>query len=260
MTGPRILLPDVEVAFKLGYFYNQWNTNIPAHRIKQDSFLISAAWKWYGQKTIHSVSVLDDPTAFKTDFKNDRVVANALYEAYEEADAVVYFNGINFDDREINTALIRNRIPPKKTVVKIDPYKIARSHFRFSGGNSLKNLCVQLKLKSKKADIDDETWIAAAEGCPVAIKKVVSYNRHDIEPMSEAWDLLKPYAPAALNMNHFVKDSNGLPVHVCPSCGSANFTKRGKQYNKVMVKQTYHCQDCGHRFVQKKSVGSADMR
>lgn len=260
MKGPKILLPDVEVSLKLGYFYDQWKTNIPAHRIKQDSFLISAAWKWYGQKTVHAVSVLSDKEQFKKDHTNDRVVVKALYDAFEEADAVVYYNGVRFDQKEFNVALARHGIGPAKNVIQIDPYQIARQYFRFSGGNSLDNLCKQLKLGVCKDKIADETWIAAAEGNRRAIQEVVRYNKNDIVPMELAWDKLKAFAPAKLNMNHFVKDSNGLPVDVCPSCGSPEFVRDGMHYTKVTAKQRYLCKGCGHRFTNGKAKGRVRMR
>jgi len=187
--------------------------------------LISAAWQWYGQKKVHAVSLLDDKERFKKDFRDDYHVAKTIKEQVDKADAIVAFNGDRFDVKELNYALVKHGLGATSNPIQIDPFKIAKSKFRFKGGNSLRNLCEVLGVKEQKGHVDDETWIAAAEGCPKAIKKVVTYNKGDIPTLRAVYNILKPYAPAKLNMNHFVYDAD-----VCPSCGSAELRTDGKAY------------------------------
>lgn len=250
----NLLLFDVEMALQLGYFYDQWNTNIPPHRIKHRGFMLSAAWQWYGNNKIHSVSLLDDPERFKKNHRDDYHVIKTLAEQVDKADAILAFNGDGFDVKELNTGLIKHGLPPTKSPITIDPYKIAKRYFRFKGGNSLRNICEFLGVESEKGKVDDETWIAAAEGCPKAIKKVVSYNKKDIPPMLEVYEKIKPFAPAKLNMNHFV------PVDVCPSCGSPIIKFRGWTYTQTAKRRQYQCCDCNHRFRDKTSISTVNMR
>ena len=254
----NILLCDVEMSLQVGYFYDQWKTNIPHHKIKHRGFMISAAWQWYGQKKIHAVSVLDDPKRFKKDFRDDYHVIKALKEELDKADAVVAFNGDRFDIKEINTGLVKHGLGPIHNLVQIDPCKIARQRFRFKGGNSLRNLCEFFKVKTPKGDIDDKTWIEAAEGCPKAIKRVVKYNKTDIPSMLEVWEKIRPYAPARLNANLFISED------VCPSCGHPDLEQRGYRYTRAGAYHRLRCRTetggCGHWSQKKKNLTSVNVR
>lgn len=250
----KLLFFDVEMALQVGYFYDQWNTNIPAHKIKHHGFMISAAWSWYGRNKIDAVSVLDDPKRFKKNHRDDFHVIKKLSEVVNEADAIVAFNGDNFDMKELNTGLIKHSLEPLKHVVQIDPYKIAKKHFRFKGGNSLRNLCEFLDVKAEKGKVDDDVWIAAAEGDPAAIKKVLKYNKGDIPTLKQVYEKIKPFTPAKLNLNHFVE------ADVCPSCASPDFIRYGRFYRMSGFKQQFRCNDCGHQFLSKKTFGFVNMR
>jgi DNA polymerase elongation subunit (family B) len=244
----KLLFYDIEVALQLGYFYDQWNTNIPGHKIKHRGFLLSAAWKWHGKDKIYSVSLLDDPKRFKKNYRDDFHIVKTLAEQINEADAICAFNGDNFDIRELNTGLVLHGQRPLHQAVQIDPYKIAKKHFRFKGGNSLRNLCHVLGVSCEKLKVDDDIWIKAAEGDVKALKFVEKRCMSDIPTMIEVYEKLKPFAPAKINMNHFVKE-----VDVCPSCGHPEFVKYGVMYLQSGPKQQWQCQKCFHQWRDTKA-------
>jgi hypothetical protein len=242
----KLLFLDIEVALQVGYFYDQWNTNIPAHKIKHRGFMICAAWKWLGNDKIHTVSILDDEKRFKKNHRDDYIVAKKLSEQINEADAICAYNGDNFDVRELNASLVLHGLPPLRQVVQIDPYKIAKKHFRFKGGNSLRNLCDLFDVKEKKLHVDDDIWIGAADGNIKDIKTVVSRCKSDIPTMIAVYDKLKPYAPAKIDYNHFIPEAD-----VCPSCGHPEFKRDGCKYSAAGKRQQFRCRKCNHVWISR---------
>lgn len=253
MADPKILFFDTEISLKVGYFYDQWNTNIPHTQIKHGAFMISAAWRWMGERKIHTVSVLDDPKRFKKDRRDDYHVIKTLREQVDKADAIVAHN-LKFDLKHLKAGIARHGLHPADAV-QICTLQIARSGFNFSGGNSLDNLCQELEVDAQKGKIYMPTWIEAAEGCPKAIKQVVKYNKGDIPTLEGLYSKLKPFVPAKLNMNHFIPEAD-----VCPSCASANLKRNGVQYGRATRKQKWACLDCGHSFVEGKAIETVQMR
>lgn len=246
MTAPKILFYDLEIALKVGYFYDQWKTNIPHTRIKHHSFIISAAWQWGHEDEVHSISVLDSKARFKKNHRDDYSVVKKLCSIMNEADGAVAHNGDRFDMKELNASIVRHGLTPVHSVTQIDTLKIARSKFKFSGGNSLANLCSFLEIPAEKAKIEEAEWIAACEGDRDAIEKIVKYNKNDIACLKQVYDKLNPFVPAKVNMNLFIRGPHGEELALCPRCGSANMIL--KKWHKLasgsMRKET-QCKDCG---------------
>lgn len=260
--GPRTIALDVEMSFNVSYHYDQWGTNIPWTHIKQRQFMISAAWQWIGQDDIYSVSVLDDPKRFKKDHTDDYHVIKTLKEEIKNADAVIAYNGRKFDVKEINTGFVKHDLGPSHDYVILDPIQIARSKFRFKGGNSLANLCDFLELDVQKGKVELSDWIGATEGNEASINKIVKYNKNDIPPMVGVWDKIKAYAPAKINMNHWAQfdQKTGEPFDICPGCGSPNLERRGFALTRAGKFQRYQCKTCGQWSRGKKNIRGVNIR
>lgn len=263
-TVPKVLYWDVEIALKVGYFYGQWNTNIPHHKIKHHSFMLSCAWMWeHDFGNVMGVSLLDNQRRFKKNFRDDYHVAKTMRDVINKADAIVAHNGDKFDVKELNARLAKHGLKPTRSPIQIDTLKTAKQFFRYSGGNSLANLCAFFELDNIKSKITDETWIAACEGDPVAIQLVQDYNLDDVPPLRELYLIQRPFAPAKLNQNLFTNDD------VCPSCGSKDWKKNGTQpeieelshyRTRITARQKWACNKCGYSIVDKKTVKSARLR
>lgn len=250
----RLLFWDVEVALQVGYFYDQWNTNIPAHKIKHRGYLLCAAWQWYGEDKIHTVSLLDDKKRFKKNFRDDYIVAKTISEVINEADAICAFNGDYFDVKELNSSLVLHDLRPLRQVVQIDPYKIAKKYFRFKGGNSLRNLCEIFKIKHEKLKVDDETWMAAADGDVRAHKIVRERCESDIPTMIGVYEKLKPFAKAPIDLNHFITEHE-----VCPSCGHPDFVRDGSKYSAAGKRQQFRCRGCNHVWTSRNLIKAVKL-
>lgn len=261
---PKILYWDVEVALKVGYFYNQWNTNIPHTHIKHHSFLLSVAWMWESDQKIHSVSLLDDKRRFKHNFRDDTFVVKTMRDEINKADAIVAHNGDKFDTKELNGRLAKHGLKPTNNPIQLDTLKMAKAHFRYSGGNSLANLCEYHDLDAVKGSCSIDTWIAAAEGDANAIEEVRIYNMGDIPPLRELYLIQRPFAPAKLNQNLFTVDD------VCPACGTKSWKKNGTltealedtlvHRTRITARQKWSCKGCGYSIIDKHTMKSVRLR
>lgn len=238
---PKILALDVEMSYNISYHYDQWGVNIPWSRIKQRQFMICAAWQWVGEKKRHAVSILDDPKRFKSDHTDDYHVVKTLWDLMNQADAVLAYNGIGFDFKEILTAAAKHDLGPLHNFVPLDPFRIAKAKFRFKGGNSLANLCDFFGLP-QKSKVEEKDWIGATEGNVQSIKKIVKYNLDDLPPLLGIWEKIKPYVPSKLNMNLFV-DPITQP-EVCAHCGGAELEQHRVRHFKITgARYQYKCKD-----------------
>src|SRR5690554_3658658 len=109
MADPKILIWDVETSEIISAHYGLWGINIRPDRVLHDWFLFCAAWKWYGEKKVHTVSLLDDMKRFnknRYDIRDmhidDYHVVKVLHEVLSEADVLVHHNGDKFDLKKFN--------------------------------------------------------------------------------------------------------------------------------------------------------------
>lgn len=242
MADPKIFFWDVETSFIKIETY-QWSlhpgeVHFPYSQVTQDWFIICAAWQWYGQKKIHSVSVLDDPKRFKKCHFDDYHVVKTVSEEVSKADVIIAHNGDKFDVKKLNSRILLNGLPPHSGPAQQDTLKDLRSKFKLTS-NKLDDLGA-MRGTSRKLDNPRGLWEAATDGEEWAIKHMVKYNKKDIAPLVETFEWIKPWIKPKLNMKHF--GGRG-----CPSCGSGNRIKNGIRY-QARKYQRYQCKDCGHSY------------
>ena len=51
MTGPRILIYDLESAPNVGYTWRKWDQNVI--EFVQEWYILTVAWKWLGEKKVY---------------------------------------------------------------------------------------------------------------------------------------------------------------------------------------------------------------
>lgn len=247
MSKPKILLWDIESCYNIvvahaiykGYF-------LSPNDIIQERFLISGAWKWYGQKRVHAVSLLDDPKRFKRDHTDDYWVVSQLYGVVSEADAIVAHYGDNFDIKMLNARMIYHGFPPLPQVIQIDTWKMAKAKFKFNS-NKLDYIAKYLGHEGKMPT-PPGLWHRVLNGERKAIKEMVAYNKQDIEVLEFVFEKLKPFVPARINHQLFADRP------VCPVCGSEHINYKGYTYTGQRKYRRYVCMDCGHNDRERKAV------
>lgn len=235
---PRILIWDIETAPVLGYTWGAYEQNIlwKAH----DWYLLTIAWKWLGEKTVHVLG-LDDFEGYDKDHGDDYPLVKHAWDLFNEADIVVAHNGVAFDTKKAKARMIVQGFDPPSRIVEVDTLKLARRHFNFTT-NRLNDVCQDLGIGKKIDTGGIELWRAIVEDDdPKSWAKMKKYNKHDVELLEELYLRLRPWSDNHPNLATISDRPNA-----CPKCGSEKgMVVRGYRHTAVSVRASYRCNACG---------------
>lgn len=252
MAEPKILIYDIETMYNIVANWRLFDEYTPHTNILKERYILSACWKWLGEKKIHSVSVLDDPKRFAKDPADDKYVVGVLHRILSEADVVVAHNGDHFDNKFVNTRVLYHKMKPVAPYTSIDTYKVAKAKFMFNS-NKLDYLGKFLGFGGK-TETETGLWLKVLGGDKKAIKDMIAYNKRDVELLENVFNALRPYMPNHVNRELF----GGVG---CPRCGSKHIQSRGTHKAITKIYQRYQCQGCGGWFRELKAEkGSTKYR
>lgn len=230
MSGPKILLIDIETAPINAYVWSLWKTNVI--EIIEDWYLLSAAWQWHG----------NDEILFARKSKqkaNDRALVKTIWDLFDEADVVVAQNGDRFDIPKMTAKFVQYELNMPSHFTTVDTLKMARKHGFTS--KSLDNLARRLGIGRKLPHQGKHTWLGCIAEDEDSWKVMEEYNKHDVWLMNEVWGRLAPYSDVVPNMQHWT--GNGTCVN--PRCGSNDLIRRGVRRTHAAEYQQYQCKTCG---------------
>lgn len=254
---PKILLWDTEwakmIVRYMTYDLKQYSNWINPDYIERDTWCVCVAWKWLGENTVWSVSVLNDPERFENNYADDYHVIKTIHALMEEADIIVAHNGDKFDWPKFVSRCIYHRLPPPKKPKFVDTLKIARKEAKFSS-NALRYLNRHLGIRDKDEAPD---WDKVSTGDVDEIVLCTRYCRGDVKSLEEYYLVIRPYATNHPNLNLFL---TGQHHQACPTCNSPNLQRRG--YNVCLSRkyQRYQCQSCGKYCDERHIGGSPENR
>lgn len=216
--------------------------------------MVCASWKWLGEKQVHSVSVLDNPTLYKKDPHNDYHVTSTLYQVLSQADVLVAHNGDSYDTKWVRGRMLYHRFSPLPPLTTVDTKVMAQQLFNLNS-NRLDYLARYLGLGQKK-EINPERWLEILRGGPKAvsaIREMVSYNKVDIQVLEKVFKRLKPWLPRYVNLQLYGRGDGTY----CPRCGSKHVVQCGFRVASTRKYPRFQCRDCGGWFKDTKSVERA---
>lgn len=249
MAEPRIILYDIETTHNLVAVFRLFgedNRYINHENMVRERYIVSVAWKVLGEKTVHAVSVLDDPKRYKANPHDDRHVCDVLHDVLSSADIIVAHNGDAYDIKFTEARMLYHGLSPLPPILKIDTKKIAKDRFLFNS-NRLDYLGMFLKV-GRKLETEKGLWLkvlAARSDAPQAIRKMVRYNKGDILLLERIFYKLRPYMPNLLN-RELIGQEGGKGL--CPRCGSIKVQSRGIHRSITQAYRRFACQDCGGWF------------
>lgn len=236
----KIILYDIETSLELvSVFQLKYNDFIDPDSIVQERHVVSVCYKWLGEKTVHAISLLDDPKRFNKDPHDDFYVVKEFHKVLAEADCIVAHNGNQFDIKYLKTRMLYHDLEPLPPITSIDTYVVAKQQFLFNS-NRLDYLGKFLGLGGKKST-PKGLWMQVLKGDKKAIKIMVEYNKEDVILLEKVFNKLKPYIPNHLNRELF--GGTG-----CPRCGSTKVQSRGVHRAISRVYQRFQCQSCSGWF------------
>ena len=236
MSGPRILIWDIETSPSLGWVWQKYETDVLA--FESQWYLLSIAWKWLDEKQVH-VKGLCDFDRYKNEPENDYDLAALAHELFCEADIVIAHNGIAFDTRKAQARMIIHGFDPPTPFREIDTLKVARSRFAFTS-NKLGDLCDVLGIGRKLETGGFQTWLGCINGDANAWSKMKRYNKNDVIILEKLYTKLRPWINGHPNVSMFTDN-----LDCCPKCGADTMMKRGFGRNRTSTFQRWQCTSCG---------------
>jgi len=239
---PRILLYDIETLMNEGYFFSLYDP-IGHNFITKEKSIITIAYKWFGEKEVHGISVADNPKKFVKNPHDDKDVMLKFIEVLKEADYIVGHYSDKFDNKFIQGRALINGLEPIKLPKQLDTYKLVKKHFNLNA-NRLDYIGKLLGFGGKMP-MTWSYWVKVAKGDLAAAKKMMAYNKQDVVLLEKIFKKILPYVQTTLRIH------KNTDLRSCPHCGHDKSDKRGFYYNISQTVQRLQCKKCRHYYSTK---------
>ena len=220
----RILTLDVETVPNLAWAWGIWQQDIPINMIEEPGEVLCFAAKWHDSKKVYFSR---SPERFVD-----------MWYLLDEADMVIHYNGKKFDIPHLNREFVLRKMLPPSPYKQVDLLSVVKKRFNFPS-NKLQYVSTALGLEGKAETGGFELWKGCMSNDPKAWATMEKYNKQDVVLTEKLYDRLLPWIPT--HPSHTIHEL----AFVCPTCGSAELTKRGFAYTTVSKYQQYQCRTCG---------------
>lgn len=245
--GPRILILDIETTPAQVYVWGLYKQDISIGQVIEPTRVLCFVAKWVGEDGVIFCG--------EDEFTHREVVQRA-FELLDQADAVITFNGDNFDIPHLNREFLEEGLGRPEPFQSIDLYKVVKKHHRFLS-NKLAWITERLELSGKMKHSGFDLWVGCLNQEKWAWDEMRAYNVRDVVTTEELYRELLVWIDNHPNMNLFRPPGE---VPMCPKCGQDELQKRGTRKTKVSVFQRYQCQACGSWSSTGKRLQGADVR
>ena len=228
MNNLKVLLFDLETSPNLSWtFGGKYEVNVTA--FEKEGYILCFAYKWLGEKTVHSYSLRD---------LTRKQLVTKLRDLFDEADVLIAHNGNSFDIKMSNREFTYFKLTPPSPYRTLDTKVIAKNKFRFTS-NKLDDLGEYLGLGRKIDTGGIELWLGCMEGDTNAWSKMIKYNKQDVVLLEKVYLRLLPYIERHPRLD---KTNN----KTCPNCGSNKVEARGYlELSNGFRRHKYWCRNCG---------------
>lgn len=243
-TAAKFLLYDTENCSNIIEAWGVYETDALA--IRRHRQIITVSWRWIGavpdgEERSGTVSLPDFPM-YKKDPENNIQLIKHLLALMEKADIICGHNAGEFDNKRVNTDIIKHKLTPPPPHKLVDTLKVARKYFGFNF-NSLKGLAEFLGLPHKLETGGYPLWRGCDSGDMKAWAKMSRYCAGDVRTLEALYLRFRPWI-----QNHPAmkprEDGNRNPP--CPACDERRLINRGFNVNRTGRSPRLQCQACGH--------------
>jgi uncharacterized protein len=226
----RKLILDIETRPNLAYVWGLWKQDINIKQIVEHTDVLCLAAKWHGDP---------DHMFFRSPFHHgrDRMIYDT-WQLLDSADAVIHYNGKQFDMPKLNSMFLDVDMLPYSPVAQIDLLETVRRKFGYAS-NKLDYVADHLGLGSKVDTGGMQTWIGCMNNDPDAWARMREYNIHDVLLTEKLYDRLLPWIDRHPSEGAFNGDDS------CPNCHGKDLLRKGFAFLKSGKYQRYVCNDCG---------------
>jgi hypothetical protein len=233
-NNPRILHLDIETRPAMAFVWGLFDVNIALNQVIDPGGTLCFGAKWHGERKM----------MFYSDWQHGHEeMIRAAHALFQEADAIVTYNGDRFDLPKLHGEFLLADLPPPAPPTSIDVYKHVKKLGLLS--NKLAFVGPLLTDEGKLKHEGMELWTKVLDGCEKAQRKMQRYCSQDVRLLEKVYERVKPYIR---NHPHLHK----TPPHHCGSCGSGRVHVSKYRRTKAFKIQQLHCQDCGSYFDGKR--------
>ncbi|MFC6021523.1 ribonuclease H-like domain-containing protein [Plantactinospora solaniradicis] len=209
----------------------------------QSGYMLCFSTKWLREPEVEFFSIRDHGA---------EGMARAAWDRLNAADAVVHYNGRDFDIPTLNQEMFTQGLPPPSPYRQIDLMRVAKKQFRLPS-NKLQYVSNNLlQLGGKEEHSGFRMWLGVMNNDPEAWAEMEKYNRRDVVVLEDVFGEMLPWIPNFPNISLY-DDTPG-----CPRCGSEDLRKEGHAYTSVSKYQRYQCKHCGAWSRGNKRLGGVD--
>lgn len=243
----KTLYIDIEAAPSLAYIWDLKTRYVPISQVAEDGYVLCFAWRWADEEDVY--------LATRWDHGEEAMVQQA-WELLDEADAVIHYNGSNYDVPRLNTEFLRYRLGPPSPFFEIDLYRTVSSKFRVLS-RSMNHMLHILGLESKMEHKGMELWTGCMAGKKADQQIMEEYNAQDVVVMNDLYQELLPWIQNHPNLALYMAPSDTLK---CPRCGSEDLRFKGYKRTKVLSYRQYKCNCCGAYPRERFAEDVGDLR
>ena len=122
----------------------------------------------------------------------DKTLIKEIIKELEQYEFLVTYNGVNFDNKYINTRAMYHRLRPLSEKLQIDLLQVTRRIMR-TNNRRLDTIVNFLGLEERKTPIEPEYWRWAMLGDQKAMSRVVTHCIQDVLTLEEVHQRLAPF-------------------------------------------------------------------
>lgn len=242
----KIKLIDIETSPNIAHVWGLWKQNVGLSQLMDSSRTMCFAVKNLGERKVDF---------FREYGEDNSEVVEAAWEALDEAEIIIHYNGKKFDIPTLNKEFLLYGYPPPSPYKQIDLLETAKKQFRFPS-NKLDYVAKALGLKGKVKHVGHELWVKCMAGDEKAWKDMEKYNKQDVKLLEDVYQELRPWITNHPNLALYLEEDE----MACPNCGGTHLVKRGVQHTRTQTYQRYHCEDCGTWSRGRYTMSSVEKR
>ena len=235
---PKLLFLDLENSPIISYNWKRWESDAIA--VQQESYILSFAYKFLGDKKTH-VLALPDFKGYKPNTTDDKKLMIAIHKIVSRASILCGQNSDAFDIKKLNTRFIYHGLTPIDTYKTIDTLKIAKQRFSFSS-NSLNELGKYLKLGEKVKTGGFDLWLQCMAGNKKSWRLMKKYNKMDVILLEKVYNKLAPWIKTYPKVSDPKTPTKEMKCSNCGKQCTKNGVRRCIDYSYVRL----YCPFCGH--------------
>jgi uncharacterized protein YprB with RNaseH-like and TPR domain len=230
----KILVLDIETRPALAYIWRMFDENIGLEQLMEPSEIISVGAKWYGKTRTYYADVRYKK-GHEVDPGDRLEMLGLVWDLWNDADAIVTFNGDKFDLPKLRGEFLRMGVAPPPPVASIDVRKTTSAMGYTSG--KLAHVGPLLGCGDKVDTNGFKLWREYMEGSAEARREMKRYNLQDVALLEAVYTKVRPY----IKTHPYI----GEKAEQCPVCDSPHVQQRGVRRTRTFLVTRIHCQECG---------------